>query len=191
MLTHLEHAGVLDDGCSYTVNLSGQSLGDDDFLEFVVSELGRSAVNPRQLCFEITETAAVANVARAEIFLSALHGMGCRFALDDFGTGVSSFGYLKSLKVDYLKIAGNFVVNIAKDPLERTIVSSIQQVGRALGLRTVAECVESEAILMHLRALGVDYAQGYSAHKPEPFMDVLHDRMTARAVVARTAPASE
>jgi diguanylate cyclase (GGDEF)-like protein/PAS domain S-box-containing protein len=159
--------------CLFAINLSGQSLCDDQFLDFVVSHLAQSGVAAGQICFEITETAAIANLARATEFIARLKDMGCRFALDDFGSGLSSFGYLKSLPVDYLKIAGNFIQDIVVDPVDHAMVDAINQIGHVMGLLTVAESVESNAILARLRELGVDYAQGYGVHVPIPLADVL------------------
>ncbi len=152
----------------YAINLSGQSLCDDQFLDFVVAHLRESGLAPPRICFEITETAAVANLSRAIAFITRLKDMGCRFALDDFGSGVSSFGYLKNLPVDYLKIAGNFIEHIAVDPVDHAMVDAINQIGHVMGLKTVAESVETEAVLRKLRTLGVDYVQGYGIEMPRP-----------------------
>ena len=157
----------------FAINLSGQSLCDDQFLDFVVTHLRQSGVAPGQICFEITETAAIANLARATDFIARLKDMGCRFALDDFGSGLSSFGYLKSLPVDYLKIAGNFIQDIVVDPVDHAMVDAINQIGHVMGLLTIAESVESDAILARLRELGVDYAQGFGVHVPAPLAEAL------------------
>ncbi|MEO7775513.1 MAG: EAL domain-containing protein [Steroidobacteraceae bacterium] len=149
------------------VNLSGTSLNDQGFLEFVLGALEDTNI-ARGLCFEITETAAVANLAHAAYVMRELKSRGCRFALDDFGSGLSSFRYLKTLPVDFLKIDGQFVGNIADDPADRSMVEAICQVGRSLGIRTIAERVESRAVLEALAAIGVDYAQGYHVGEPKP-----------------------
>jgi diguanylate cyclase (GGDEF)-like protein len=149
------------------VNLSGTSLGDEDFLRFVRNEIAALRIAPQVLCFEVTETAAINNLAHAIRFMNTLRGLGCRFALDDFGTGVSSFGYLKNLPVDFLKIDGEFVRNIANDAVDRAMVNAICGVGRAMGIPTVAEWVETDAVLRVVRELGVDYAQGYRVAHPE------------------------
>ncbi|MBV9619650.1 MAG: PAS domain S-box protein, partial [Gammaproteobacteria bacterium] len=141
------------------VNLSGSSLNEQSFVDFVLQSVGEPAL-AAALCFEITETAAVTSLANARFLMSELKARGCKFALDDFGTGVSSFAYLKSLPVDFLKIDGQFTSHIAQDPVNRNMVEAIAKVGRALGIATVAECVESEAMLAELRNIGVDYAQG-------------------------------
>ena len=152
----------------YAINLSGQSLCDDQFLDFVVGHLRDSGIAPQRICFEITETAAIANLSRAVAFITRFKDMGCRFALDDFGSGVSSFGYLKNLPVDYLKIAGNFIQDIAIDPVDHAMVDAINQIGHVMGLKTVAESVETEGVFTRLRALGVDYVQGYGVEMPQP-----------------------
>jgi diguanylate cyclase (GGDEF)-like protein/PAS domain S-box-containing protein len=154
----------------FAINLSGQSLGDDEFLEFVTTQLQQNDVNAEQLCFEITETAAIANLSRAIHFMTTLRAIGCRFALDDFGSGLSSFAYLKQLPVDYLKIDGSFVREMLDDPIDCAMVNSINQIGHVMSIRTIAECVENDAILAKLQELGVDYAQGYGIAKPEPFV---------------------
>jgi len=120
------------------------------------------------LCFEITETAAVTSLSNATFFMRELKARGCKFALDDFGTGLSSFMYLKTLPVDYLKIDGQFISQIATDPVDRSMVEAISKVGRALGIATVAEWVESEAVLDELKRIGVDFAQGYHMARPMP-----------------------
>jgi diguanylate cyclase (GGDEF)-like protein/PAS domain S-box-containing protein len=155
------------------INLSGQSLGDDQFLEYVIDHLQRSAIPPERICFEITETAAIANLSRAVTFIARLRDLGCRFALDDFGSGLSSFGYLKNLPVNYLKIAGNFIQDMAIDPVDHAMVDAINQIGHVIGLTTIAESVENDAILERLREMGVDYAQGYGVHAPEPLSRIL------------------
>jgi diguanylate cyclase (GGDEF)-like protein/PAS domain S-box-containing protein len=157
----------------FTINLSGQSLSDEGFLAFVIAELERSRVDPRWLCFEITETAAMSKLDSALRFLSALHEKGCRFALDDFGSGLSSFAYLRNLPVDFLKIDGTLVQDLADDPVKRAMVNSVNQIGHVMGIRTIAECVETPAVLHDLRTIGVDYAQGYWLSRPQP---LIHDR---------------
>jgi EAL domain-containing protein (putative c-di-GMP-specific phosphodiesterase class I) len=160
-------------GALFAINLSGQSLGDEQFLEFVMQQFAQYRVDPHNICFEITETAAIANLARARDFIARFKHMGCRFALDDFGSGLSSFGYLKSLTVDYLKIAGDFVEGMLEDPLHRAMVEAINQVGHVMGLITVAESVESPALIEMLREIGVDHAQGHGIDTPKPLHQVL------------------
>ena len=129
--------------------------------------------------FEITETAAIANLKDAQIFIRSLKNIGCRFALDDFGSGLSSFAYLKNLPVDLLKIDGMFVRNIITDPIDEAMVRSINEVGHIMGMETIAEFVETEEIMERLRQLGVDYAQGYTISRPRPIDSILN---TATAV---------
>jgi diguanylate cyclase (GGDEF)-like protein/PAS domain S-box-containing protein len=152
----------------FSINLSGASLNDGDFLQFVEDQFAAMGIPFGSICFEITETTAIANLLRAREFIDRLRSMGCKFSLDDFGTGLSSFAYLKCLRVDYLKIDGSFVRNVASDPIDRTMVDAINRVGHELGLRTIAEFVENEASLAILRNLSVDYAQGYGVAVPMP-----------------------
>lgn len=148
------------------INLSGQTLGDDDFLVFVVEKLKETGVPPEKICFEITETAAIININNASRVINELRELGCRFALDDFGSGLSSFAYLKHLPVDFLKIDGIFVKDIVDDPIDFAMVKSINDIGHVMGKKTIAEFVESDEILQKLRSIGVDYAQGYAISKP-------------------------
>lgn len=149
-----------------SINLSGQSLGDDKFLPFVIEQFHRSGLPAHKICFEITETAAIASFSQANRFIQALKELGCFFALDDFGTGLSSFGYLKHFPVDYLKIDGSFVKEILHDPIDREMVRSINEIGHLTGKRTIAEFAENDEIITMLRQLGVDYAQGYGVARP-------------------------
>jgi diguanylate cyclase (GGDEF)-like protein/PAS domain S-box-containing protein len=151
-----------------SINLSGQSLCDDHLLEFVIEQFRHSGIAAERVCFEITETAVIANLARAMHLITSLRELGCRFALDDFGSGLSSFAYLKRLPVDYLKIDGSFVRGMLENPIDYAIVDSINQIGHVMGILTIAEFVENAAILARLRALGVDYAQGYGIARPQP-----------------------
>ncbi|NDP48349.1 MAG: EAL domain-containing protein [Sulfuriferula multivorans] len=153
-----------------SINLSGQSLGDKNFLHYIVDEFMRTGVDAERICFEITETAAIANIGRAKDFISTLKKRGCRFALDDFGSGMSSYSYLKNLDVDYLKIDGAFVKDIVQNPVDFAMVESINRIGHVMGIQTIAEFVEDEIILEKLREIGVDFAQGYAIHKPEPLI---------------------
>jgi diguanylate cyclase (GGDEF)-like protein/PAS domain S-box-containing protein len=152
----------------YTVaiNLSGNSLNDEHFLEYLIAELTSRSLVPGTICFEITETAAIANLGNVVYFMRELKARGCHFALDDFGSGLSSFMYLKTLPVDYLKIDGQFIQNVACDPVDRSMVEAIGQVGRAMGIQTIAERVESEAVLLALARLGIGYAQGFYMAAP-------------------------
>ncbi|WP_081601607.1 putative bifunctional diguanylate cyclase/phosphodiesterase [Thiobacillus denitrificans] len=150
------------------INLSGASLNDDMFMAFLEDALRRTTLAGDRLCFEITETVAVTHFGRTREVMHAIKQFGCRFALDDFGSGMSSFSYLKNLPVDYLKIDGTLVRHIVEDAADFAMVEAINRVGAALGLKTIAEFVESEAALRRLREIGVDYAQGYAIHRPQP-----------------------
>lgn len=172
-------------GWLFSINLSGQSLSEDNFLKFVVDAFDKTGISPEQICFEITETTAMLNLTRATRFIAVLKGMGCRFSLDDFGTGLSSFGYLKALKVDFLKIDGSFVRNIVSDSVNRAVVEAANQIGHAMGIQTVAEFVENDEILRLLRDIGVDFAQGYGVAKPQPMEDLFSD--INREIVRKSA----
>jgi len=156
-----------------SINLSGQSLTDFDFLNLVIGKIETIGFNPGKICFEITETAAISNLRAATEFINRLKNLGCHFALDDFGSGLSSFGYLKNLPVDYLKIDGVFVKDVAEDPIDHAMVKSINDIGHVMGMKTIAEFVENDAIRSMLRDLCVDYAQGYDIGRPQPFADIL------------------
>jgi diguanylate cyclase (GGDEF)-like protein/PAS domain S-box-containing protein len=158
------------DTTCFAINLSGQSVGDDAFLAYVLDEMEATGVVPQRICFEITETAAVGNLTQAVRFIGALKELGCRFVLDDFGSGLSSFAYLKNLRVDFLKIDGAFVRDMIGSPVQRALVESIHQIGQVMGIRTIAESVEDRATLEMLREIGVDYAQGYGIAAPEPLV---------------------
>jgi diguanylate cyclase (GGDEF)-like protein/PAS domain S-box-containing protein len=152
---------------SVAINVSGQTLGDVQFLEFVVECLDSTGVTPSQVCFEITETAVVANLDHARRFVGVLHGMGCQFALDDFGSGVGSFSNLKNLPMDYLKIDGSFMRNLARDSVNQAMVTAMIKLARTLNFKVIAEQVEDEAGLEAARRMGVDYIQGYVVGRPQ------------------------
>jgi diguanylate cyclase (GGDEF)-like protein/PAS domain S-box-containing protein len=160
-----EHAPL--SGAFYAVNLSGVSINDASFIDFLRQLLTRFELPRGLLCFEVTETTAISNLNKAANLMHELKGMGCRFALDDFGIGMSSFAYLKYLPVDYIKIDGVFVRDMADDPMDQAIVEAINRIAHILGMKTVAEFVEDANILEWLRVIGVDYAQGYFVAKPE------------------------
>ncbi|RFA31675.1 hypothetical protein CAL65_21800 [Alkalilimnicola ehrlichii] len=162
-----ENDPQLKDIACFTINLSGQSLSDEGFLDYVSRQLQEQEVDPKRICFEITETAVIANLASAQRFIQELRQRGCKFALDDFGSGLSSFGYLRTLMVDFLKIDGLFVKHMSKDPIDYSMVESINQVGHVMGIRTIAEFVEDATTLEALRELDIDYGQGYQIHRPE------------------------
>ena len=159
-------SGELGRHCS--INLSGASLGDPGFAEFVLSHRERSGILARRICFEVKESAAIADLPRAARLIDELRAHGYQFALDDFGSGSGSFTYLDELAVDYVKIDGRITRDIATNPVHRAIVQAIQQVARVIGIETVAKCVEDEATLACLREMGLDYAQGFALHRPEP-----------------------
>ena len=157
----------------FAINLSGQSICDNSFLDFVIGELSRIGVPTTAVCFELTETTTILNMSRAKQFMSVLREKGCRFSLDDFGSGLSSFSYLKTLPIDFLKIDGQFVREIAEDPVSNAMVAAINQMSHAMGLKTIAEYVENSAIKTQLSSLGVDYGQGFGIAKPRPLADQL------------------
>jgi diguanylate cyclase (GGDEF)-like protein/PAS domain S-box-containing protein len=161
-----------------SINLSGHSIADEEFLQFVISSLDGTNVPAEKLCFEITETAAITNLVSATRFITALKGWGCQFALDDFGSGLSSFAYLKQLAVDFLKIDGVFVKDVVDDPINLAMVKSINDIGKVMGKRTIAEFVENDGILEKLREVGVDYAQGYRIGRPKPLERLLKVEQT-------------
>lgn len=156
----------LPDNRSCGINLSGQTLGDDDFLEFVVDTLDHTGVDPSQLCFEVSESAVVNNIDHAHRFISVLHGMGCRFALDDFGGGIGSFSNLKHLSVDYLKIDGAYTRDLEEDGVNRAMVSAMIKLARTLDFQVIAEQVEDQASFQAVRGMGVDFVQGYVIERP-------------------------
>ncbi len=157
---------------NFSINLSGQSLGDLTFMKNCITQLEESAVNPERVCFEITETAMIANLSNAIRSVSVLQGLGCKIALDDFGSGLSSFAYLKNLPVDYLKIDGSLIKDLETDPVNVTMVKSIIHIGHSMNLETIAEYVENDAILEILRDLKIDYVQGYGIAKPVPIEEI-------------------
>jgi EAL domain-containing protein (putative c-di-GMP-specific phosphodiesterase class I) len=152
------------------INLSGTTLSDDKFIDYMHKLLDTYKLPPELICFEITETAAITNITKAMNFISRFKDIGFRFSLDDFGAGLSSYSYLKNLPVDFIKIDGSFVSGIANDPLNRSIVESITQVGHTMGIQIIAEWVDSEGVLKILTEIGVDYAQGFSIDKPAPLV---------------------
>jgi diguanylate cyclase (GGDEF)-like protein/PAS domain S-box-containing protein len=152
------------------INLSGASIEDDSLADLILALLERHRVDPARVCFEITETVAVRNLARVGAFIARLREVGCLFALDDFGAGMSSFGYLKNLPVDFIKIDGSFIRDIARDPMSQSIVQAVTDIGHQRGMQVIAEWVSSGEIIERLVEIGVDYAQGFALHKPEPVL---------------------
>ncbi|MCH8504591.1 MAG: DUF1631 family protein [Ectothiorhodospiraceae bacterium] len=165
----------LHDVDALTINLSGQTLNDVGFMDYLRAQFKRFRVTPQRVCFEVTETAAVANLALAADMIRALKHMGCRFALDDFGSGLSSYSYLKNLPADYLKIDGEFIRDLDRDGSDDAMVKSIHELSHHLGKLTVAEFVETETVRNRLRGIGLDYAQGYGIDMPVP-LDQLGNR---------------
>ena len=155
-----------------SVNLSGKSIGDKNFQNFVHERVSSAEFDREKLCFEITESESINNIDSSIEFIERMRKIGIRFSLDDFGTGVSSFHYLKKLPVDYIKIDGQFVENMIKDPVDYATVRSIQDVAKLLGKQTIAEFVESSEVEDQLRHLGVDFMQGYLRHRPMPLEHV-------------------
>lgn len=156
----------------FSVNLSGHTVGDESFREYVLQKFRETDIDPRQLQFEITETAAVRNFDRAMELIHALKAKGCYFSLDDFGSGLSSFAYLKQLPVDFLKIDGSFVRNMELNDVDYSMISTINHLGHIMGIRTVAECVENETQLAMLREIGIDFVQGYAVAQPKPLEEL-------------------
>ena len=186
-LTQLADRNPDSDTARFTIaiNLSGSSLSEDRFLEYVIDELEKQKLPADAICFEITETAAISNLSRVIHFMQVLKKLGCKFSLDDFGSGLSSFTYLKNLPVDYLKIDGQFIHNVADDSVDQSMVMAIHQVGKAMGIETIAERVESKEVLDKLSELGVEFAQGYYIARPvsvqsfEPWADDGHSQQLA------------
>lgn len=156
-----------------SINLSGQSMGNREFIHFLLDAIEQSKVPSNKICIEITETAAMGNMNRAIELCAQIKQKGCQIALDDFGSGLSSFGYLKKLPVDIVKIDGLFVRDMDTNETDRVMVRSINDLAKQMGKKTVAEFVENEAILASLKELGVDYAQGYVINKPKPLAELV------------------
>jgi len=158
----------LPDDRSCSINLSGQTLGDESFLEFVVECLDHSQVAPSKICFEISERAVMSDLSHARRFVGVLHGIGCCFGLDDFGSGIGSLASLRELSIDYLKIDGAYTRDLANDSVNRQVVGAITHLSRTMGFRVVAEQVEEQADFDALRELEVDFVQGYFVERPSP-----------------------
>jgi Amt family ammonium transporter len=171
---------LADKGARFAVNISGQSLGDESFIAFLDTELREARIPPQILAFELTETAAVANIVRAEALIRRLRDLGFEVALDDFGRGLSSLGYLKTLPVTSLKIDSSLVRDIAGDSRSQAMLSAIVQLARAIGLKTVAEGVETEEIRRITARLGVEFAQGFGIRRPEALEGVIERLVAAK-----------
>lgn len=184
-------AGLLAGGAfSFAINFSGQSLNDEEFVDFLVGRIESSGLNPEVFCFELTENATIGNIARAETLIRRLRKLGCGVALDDFGTGLSSLSYLRQLPVTMLKIDGSFVRDILKDVRCESMVRAIAQLSRSMGIATVAEYVETDEIRTRIAALGVDYGQGFAIGRPLPLTDLLVELpLLAAAAPVSCAPA--
>lgn len=162
-----EHAHILDTFDGFSINLSGQSISEEGFIDFIIEQLGRVSVPCNKICFEVTETAGISNLSDASAFIERIKEMGCRFALDDFGSGMSSYGYLKNLPIDVVKIDGAFVKNLAPASSDYAVIKSITDIAHFMRKKVVAEYVESEEVLNLLREIGVDYVQGFMFDKPD------------------------
>ncbi len=169
----------MEDVECFSINLSGQSVGDLELLQKIKWFVEEERINPEKICFEITETAAIANFSAAQHFMQELVDMGFIFSLDDFGSGLSSFAYLKKLPVKYLKIDGQFIKDICQDPVDLAMVKSINEVGHLLGKETIAEFVENDDILQVITDLGINYGQGYGLGRPVPLGEILRDEKKA------------
>jgi diguanylate cyclase (GGDEF)-like protein/PAS domain S-box-containing protein len=165
--------GRLAEQTVFSINLSGQSLCEEGFMHYLADLIEGSGIHPGRFCFEVTETAAIANFRYASRLLAVLHSMGCRLSLDDFGNGLSSFSYLKNFHADFLKIDGSFVRNMAKDLKDYALVQAINNIGQMMSMKTIAEFVEDADIIAKLREIGVDYAQGYGIGRPRPLEEFL------------------
>lgn len=174
MQTELSSAAA---DCVYNINLSGQTLCDPDIADFIASQIELHNINAQHICFEITETAVIANLSIAIDFINKMKAIGCLFALDDFGSGLSSFSYLKKLPVDFIKIDGEFVRDILSDPMDRAIVTAINNIGHEMGLQTVAEYVENASTLALLTEIGVDFVQGYGIEHPQEWRQPTPDNV--------------
>lgn len=167
---HSSHNGTQTLPC-FNINLSGQSISKDEFLDYLLSQFELHEIDPTTITFEITETAAIANLDRAVSFMNSLRRMGCKFALDDFGSGLSSFGYLTNLPIDFIKIDGKIVRDCASNPIHRSIIKAINQIAHIMNLQTIAEFAEDQILVMQLRELGLDYVQGYAISLPTPIQE--------------------
>lgn len=184
-----EHSNTLRGrGMRFSINISGASIGSEEFLEFMEHSIRDSGVPPESLCFELTETSAVSNLARADRLMQRLRTLGCVFALDDFGTGLSSLVYLKSLPVSVLKIDGAFVRDAGTNQRTESMVRAIAQLAHTMGMETVAEYVETDELRSRMTALGVDYGQGFAIGRPLPIDEILGDLALYEAMAQQEPP---
>jgi diguanylate cyclase (GGDEF)-like protein len=180
-----EHsASVGEDIARFAINLSGQSLQDESFLGFVIEQIKASSLPPGVLCFELTETATIGNLVKAQNFMRSLQDLGCQFALDDFGTGVSSLAYLKDLSVNYLKIDGSFVRDAIANPRSESMIKAIAQLAKVMCMETIAEYVETDLLRVRMTDLGVDYGQGFAMGRAQPLEDLLRELAIYEATVS-------
>lgn len=180
-------ASVGEDIARFAINLSGQSLQDDTFLQYVIDEINASSLPPGVLCFELTETATIGNLVKAQSFIRNLQELGCQFALDDFGTGVSSLAYLKDLSVNYLKIDGSFVRDAIINARSESMIKAIAQLAKVMCMETIAEYVETDVLRARMADLGVDYGQGFAMGKAQPLEDLLQELAIYEASVSAWA----
>jgi diguanylate cyclase (GGDEF)-like protein len=173
-----------EDIARFAINLSGQSLQDESFLQYVIDEIKASGLQPGVLCFELTETATIGNLEKAQHFMRSLQDLGCQFALDDFGTGVSSLAYLKDLSVNYLKIDGSFVRDAITNSRSESMIKAIAQLAKVMCMETIAEYVETDLLRARMADLGVDYGQGFAMGKAQPLQDLLHELAIYEATVS-------
>jgi diguanylate cyclase (GGDEF)-like protein len=184
-------ASVGEDIARFAINLSGQSLQDESFLPFVIDQIKASRLQPGVLCFELTETATIGNLLKAQNFMRSLQDLGCQFALDDFGTGVSSLAYLKDLSVNYLKIDGSFVRDAITNSRSESMIKAIAQLAKVMGMETIAEYVETDMLRARMADLGVDYGQGFAMGRAQPLEDLLRELAIYEATVSDWAGAED
>jgi diguanylate cyclase (GGDEF)-like protein len=177
-------ASLGEEFARFAINLSGQSLQDESFLAFVIDQLKSTGLSPAVLCFELTETATIGNLEKAQNFMRTLQDLGCQFALDDFGTGVSSLAYLKDLSVNYLKIDGSFVRDAVSNSRSESMIKAIAQLAKVMCMETIAEYVETDALRVRMADLGVDYGQGFAMGKAQPLEDLLQELAIYEATVS-------
>jgi Amt family ammonium transporter len=174
-----------DRGMSFSINITGASIASEEFLEYLEAAIKASGIPPQVLCFELTETSAVTNLARADRLMQRLRVLGCGLALDDFGTGLSSLAYLRSLPISVLKIDGSFVRDSGTNQRTESMVRAIAQLAHTMGMETVAEYVETDELRMRMASLGVDFGQGYAIGRPTPLLEVLDDLALYEAMAAK------
>jgi len=178
------HKTISEESARFAINLSGQSLQDESFLQFVIDQIEKSELPANVLCFELTETATIGNLAKAQEFMRTLQNLGCQFALDDFGTGVSSLAYLKDLSVNYLKIDGSFVRDSVQNPRSDSMIKAIAQLAKVMCMETIAEYVETDYLRVKMTDLGVDYGQGFAMGKSQPLEELLAELAIYEATVS-------